>query len=85
MAGTGNTVAIEPYRRGVAITKSDATTYSPAIEALYIGGTGDVAVRGMDGNNYTLSGVPVGTVLTIQVDRVLSTGTTATNIVALYR
>lgn len=69
---------------GVAITKSDATVLSPFLRALYVGGTGDVAVRMMDGTTPTFSAVPAGTLLPIQVDKVLSTGTTATLMVGLY-
>lgn len=68
---------------GVAITKSDTTVLEPFVRALYIGGTGDVAVRFIDGTTVTFSAVPVG-ILQVEVDQVLSTGTTATNIIGLY-
>lgn len=68
-----------------AVTKSDSTTFSPAAIGLWVGGAGDVAVR-MYGSqtNVTFAAVPAGTTLPIQVDRVLSTGTTATSIVRLW-
>lgn len=67
---------------GTAVTASDATII-PATRALYIGGTGNVAVRHSGGTTVTYNAVAVG-VLPVQVDKVLSTGTTATNIVAMY-
>jgi len=66
----------------IAVVKSDSTTF-PVTRGLYIGGTGDVAVLTADGQTITFSAVPVG-IFPIQVTQVLSTGTTATNIIALY-
>ncbi len=66
----------------VAVTTSDATVL-PVTRGLYIGVTGNLAVRMPDGMSVTFANVPVG-VFPIQVDQVLATGTTATNIVALY-
>lgn len=69
-----------------AITKHD--TYElPQVNgrwprALYIGGTGDVALKYADGTSDTLEAVPVG-ILQIAPRFVLSTGTTATNIHAI--
>jgi hypothetical protein len=53
--------------------------------ALYVGGTGNVAVR-MVGDQTTpiFSAVPAGAILPIRVDKVLSTGTTATSIVGIF-
>lgn len=74
-----------PAGFAVAVTASDATTFDPPTRGVYVGGAGDVAVRMHLGqNNVTFVGVPAGTVLPINVDRVLSTGTTATSIVRLY-
>jgi hypothetical protein len=72
-----------PALYGATVTPSDATVLTPT-RSLYIGVTGNVAVR-MYGsqNNITFSNVPVG-ILPLQVDRVLSTGTTATGIIALW-
>lgn len=66
----------------VAVTKSDSTVI-PATRGLYIGVTGDVAVRMAQGNTATFTAVANG-IIPIQVDKVLSTGTTATGIIALY-
>jgi hypothetical protein len=66
----------------VAVTASDATIF-PVTRALYIGTAGDVAVRMADGMTITFTSVASG-VFPVQVDQVLSTGTTASNIIALY-
>lgn len=70
-------------RHAAAVTASDATII-PVTRALYIGTGGTLVVR-MAGSqtNVTFSSVPNG-VFPIQVDMVLSTGTTASSIVALY-
>lgn len=64
------------------VTPSDATII-PVTRALYIGGTGNINVRMADTQTILFTAVPVG-IFPIQVDQVLSTSTTATNIVALY-
>lgn len=65
------------------ITKSDTTVLAPICRRLYVGGTGDVAVRLLDGSTPIFKAVPVGTTLDIQFDQVLSTGTTATLMIGL--
>ena len=70
------------YSTGVVVTKSDTTIVF--FSALYIGGAGNVAVGLMDGSTTLLfTAVPVGTILPIQGQRVMSTNTTATLIIAL--
>lgn len=67
----------------VTITPSDSTDI-PVTRALYVGVAGNIAVRMADDeNDITFTNVPVG-VFPIQVLRVLSTGTTATELIALY-
>lgn len=51
--------------------------------ALYIGGTGNVAVTMRGGGNITYVGLPAGAILPISVSAVLQTGTTATDVVVL--
>lgn len=71
-----------PAHGAVSVTPSDSAEISPT-RALYIGVSGDVAVTMADGQSVIFVGAPVG-VLPIQVSQVRSTGTTATNILALY-
>lgn len=69
-------------KRAFAVTPSDSARLSAKV--LYIGGAGNVAVEMEDGaNTVTFAGCLAGTFLPITVTRVLVTGTTATNIVAL--
>lgn len=59
-----------------------ATNNWPCV--LYVGGTGNIRVMTAGGDDVVFSGVPAGTFLPVQVIRVYSTNTTATNIVALW-
>lgn len=54
-------------------------------DSLWIGGAGTIAIIAEDDSvAVTLSGVPAGTNLRVRAKRVLSTGTSATLIVAYY-
>lgn len=69
----------------VAVVPSDAVDLAVPSRALYVGGAGDVtAIMTRGGNTVVFKAVPVGTTLPVSVSRVMVTGTTATNIVALY-
>ena len=65
----------------VAVTKSDTTAV--LFHAVYVGGTGDLALRPVGGTAVTFSGVPAGTIIPLRCDRVMSTNTTATLIVGM--
>lgn len=71
-------------RRAVTVTPSDSTDLAKiAYKGLYIGGTGNIAVIPSEGSgSVVFNAVPVG-FFPVAVKRVLATGTTATNIVAL--
>lgn len=73
----------DPAARVAAVTKSDSTVIS-GCRGLYVGGTGDVAVKckGMD-TAVTFVGVPAGTILPVRAEYVMA-ATTATSIVALF-
>lgn len=71
-----------PAGYGLAVTPSD-TTALYATRALYVGSAGSVAVTDLNGN-VTYANVMAGSILPIQVTKVLATGTTASNIVAMY-
>jgi hypothetical protein len=75
-------------RKHVAVTPSDANDFALGeCRALFIGLPGDISVLPSDNANgeqliYTISNTPF--VLPLIVRRVLSTGTTAGNIRAIY-
>jgi hypothetical protein len=73
----------DPALHAAAVTPNDSTVLTPT-RSLYVGGTGNLTVRMYGSQNTVLfAAVPVG-ILPIQVDKVMSTGTAATNIVALW-
>ena len=61
------------------MTPSDSTEVG--FSGLYVGGTGNLAVKTMDGTTLTFANVPTGYVLALAVVRVMSTNTTATSII----
>lgn len=73
-----------PYEYAQAITKSDSIEYTPT-RGIYVGGAGAVAViMEGDGGSVTFAAVPAGTIIPVRATKILSTGTDATNIVALW-
>ena len=67
-----------------AITPSDSTVLPKQTRGIYVGGAGNVAVTMADGSTATFNAIAVGVVHLLSVTKVMATGTTATNIVALY-
>lgn len=66
-----------------AVVKSDsANMVTPAV--IYVGGGGNVRVTTFSGDNVTFVGLGGGTILPVQVVRVWTTGTTATDLIAIY-
>jgi hypothetical protein len=76
---------VPSWSNAVAVPKSDSTVYDPSLKSLWVGGVGDVAVR-MKGSQtiVTFTAVAAGTRLPVNVDKVMSTNTSATLIVGLY-
>lgn len=74
-----STINSQTARNGYAVTPSD--TAANAASGLYIGGAGNVAVTMAGGALLTHVAVPAGTFMPIQVSKVMSTNTTATNII----
>ena len=83
-----------PYVHAKAITPADNAPFPAPFRAIYVGGAGDIALIAR--NDWTAEGssdsasevvtfkaVPVGTVLPVWTKCVMSTGTTATNLVGL--
>lgn len=83
--------------KGIAVTPSDTllieqdAAFAPAANKeinsgciLYVGGSGNIKVKTASGNDLTFTGLNAGTFVPVQVVQVFSTGTTATNILALW-
>jgi hypothetical protein len=77
-----NIDALAAYYFAEAVTPADAATI-PQTRGLYVGGAGNLTVTMADGETATFTACPIG-FHPLQVIAVLATGTTATNIVALY-
>ncbi len=79
-------VLLQQPARVAAVTKSDSTDITAtATKGLWIGGGGDVAVKGAgDSAAVTISAVPAGTYLPGAYKAVMSTNTTATLIISFY-
>lgn len=82
MAAPESFVSGAPKRNAAAVVPSN-TMDLPQVSLLYVGVTGDVKVDTAFGATVTFTAHPVG-YMPVQVRRVYATGTTATNIVALY-
>ena len=80
-------------RRAAAVTPSDTATI-PSISAadgtgnngcvLYVGVAGDVKVTTAGGDDVTFTGILAGSFIPVQVVKVFATGTSASNIIALW-
>lgn len=75
---------VAPCSSAAAVTPHDSTLLSYVTRAVYVGATGNMSVLMNDGSSATFVGIPAGTVLPIRVQRVNSTSTTASSIVALW-
>lgn len=74
-----------PAEKAVEVTPHDSNDIAANSRALWVGGAGDLEVIFVgDSAATTIVGVAAGTLLPFRISRVLSTGTTATAIVALY-
>lgn len=78
------TKATEPAYEAEAITPSDTAVLANDSRGVYVGGAGNIKVTTVGGSTVTFSGVAAGSLLPIRVNRVYSTGTTATLILTIY-
>lgn len=74
----------DPATSAAAVTPHDTNELSNVTTRVFVGGAGNLKVTMMDGTDVTFTGVTAGSVLPIRVRRVYSTGTTATNIAAMW-
>ena len=74
-----------PSREWDVVTPSDSTEYGRAARGLYVGTGGSVVlVDAQSSKAVTFVAVPGGVILPVWHRRVNSTGTTASNLVALF-
>lgn len=73
---------ITPAAAAAAVSPHDTNRIAPT-RGLYVGVSGDVKVTMLDGTAVTFTSMASGVVHPITCVQVYSTGTTATNIVAL--
>lgn len=73
------------FTNAEAITTSDTVDIATGAPAgLYVGGAGNAVIVLPGGEAVTFNGLVAGSVLYLRYKRVNATGTTATNLVALY-
>lgn len=70
------------YRDGYAITPSNSVNLPQRVDAIYVGGAGDLVVQSEGGNNITFPSVPAGGLIPFSTQKVLAS-TTATSLVGL--
>lgn len=73
-----------PASNAFAVTPADGSNLTHAARALFVGGAGDIKVDTLGGDTVTFTGVLAGSILPVRILKVYATGTTATNIVAVY-
>lgn len=74
-----------PHAEALAVTPNDGAPLATGARALWVGGAGNIVLRlWNDAADVTLVAVPAGTLLRVCPRFVRATGTTATNMVALY-
>jgi hypothetical protein len=73
----------DPAQDAAVVTTSD-TADQGLVRGLFVGGAGNVSLVTAIGNTVVFTGVLAGSILPVRCTKVRSTGTTATNIVALY-
>lgn len=78
-----NPVEAITAQSAVAVTASDITEYAPVLDAVFVGGAGDIAVVPANGSAAVVFTVPAGAIIPLAVKKINSTDTTATNIVGL--
>jgi len=81
-----NETELEVLTTGLFVSSDNYEIWQKTTEAsvLYVGVGGDVKVRTAGGDDTTFIGVPSGSFMPVQVSRVYTTGTSATNILALW-
>lgn len=84
MSFADETSVMAPGLNAEAVTPNDGTDLPTMCRALHIGGAGDVSVVMAGGQTVTFSGNTAGSTLPYRITRVRATGTTATDLVAVW-
>lgn len=74
----------DPAKGGATVTTSDTAVLDARTRALWVGGAGDVKVTTWDDSVLTFKGCAAGAPVPVKAKIVWSTGTTATDILALW-
>ncbi|GGH36433.1 hypothetical protein SAMN05444007_108263 [Cribrihabitans marinus] len=74
----------DPGRHAAAVTPNDTVDLDPPARSLFIGTGGNVRVLTYGSETVDFKGVQTGHVLPMHVRRVLASGTTAADIVAIW-
>lgn len=73
-----------PGQNGEVVTPHNTNEFVKVSRAIYVGTGGNVNLVTRDGTTLLFSNVQDGTVLPIRARQVRATGTTATDIIAIY-
>jgi hypothetical protein len=76
-----------PAKNGYAISPNDSADLAVSTRSIYVGGAGNIKlelVGDAAGTFVILNSAVAGSILPLRVRKVWSTGTTASNLVALY-
>ncbi len=79
-----NSTDVQQLEGAHAVTPHDTNLLAKQCRSLFVGGAGNIALTTRNEENVTLTGVLAGSIIPLSCIRVKSTGTTATNIVAMY-
>ena len=77
------------YNYAATISKSDSANITAVgaacpVQAVYVGGMGDLVAVFPDGSTATFKSIPAGTILPITIIRVNDSNTSASDMLALY-
>ena len=85
MIGTGREIYQAENAKELDVSASDYTvTDGRGFGTLYIGTTGKVKVKTIGGNTVTFTAFPAGAFIPVLVDKVFTSGTTASNIILMW-
>lgn len=74
----------DTFLMAATITPHDSNLFLAEANGFYVGTTGTATVVLVDGTTQLFSGLPAGSIVRLRIKGVRATGTTATNLVALY-